>query len=73
VTGGGVTSINADLRVGAVSETITVVGETPAVDVQTQYQTTGRAVERIPQEIPPLAIRQRARDGARDPIDNPRT
>src|SRR4029078_9336742 len=35
VAGGGVTSINADMRVGAVSETITVTGETPAVDVQT--------------------------------------
>ena len=35
VGGGGVTSINADMRVGAVSETITVTGETPVVDVQT--------------------------------------
>jgi hypothetical protein len=35
VTGGGVTSINADMRVGAVSETITVSGETPVIDVQT--------------------------------------
>src|ERR1043166_2147151 len=30
VAGGGVTSINADLRVGTVSETITVAGESPA-------------------------------------------
>src|SRR5581483_1078092 len=35
VTGGGVTTINAEMRVGAVSETITVTGETPVVDVQT--------------------------------------
>jgi hypothetical protein len=35
LTGAGVTTINADLRVGAVAETITVTGETPVVDVQT--------------------------------------
>ena len=35
VAGAGVTTINADLRVGQVSETITVTGETPVVDVQT--------------------------------------
>ena len=34
LTGGGVTTINADLRVGAVAESITVTGETPVVDVQ---------------------------------------
>jgi hypothetical protein len=32
--GSGVTAINAELRVGAVQETITVTGETPVVDVQ---------------------------------------
>src|SRR4029453_1624172 len=31
----GVTTINADLRVGAVEETITVTGATPVVDIQT--------------------------------------
>ena len=35
VTGGGVTTVNADLRVGQVQETITVSGQTPVVDVQT--------------------------------------
>jgi len=35
LTGAGVTTINADLRVGAVAETVTVTGETPIVDVQT--------------------------------------
>lgn len=33
--GAGVTTINADMRVGQVSETVTVTGETPVVDVQT--------------------------------------
>ena len=33
LTGSGVTTINADLRVGALQETITVTGETPVVDV----------------------------------------
>src|SRR5262245_60803872 len=32
LTGAGVTSINADMRVGAVTETVTVTGETPVVD-----------------------------------------
>src|SRR5713101_3281288 len=34
VSGAGVITINADMRVGAVSETVTVTGETPIVDVQ---------------------------------------
>jgi len=34
LAGSGVTTINADLRVGALEETITVTGETPVVDVQ---------------------------------------
>src|SRR5262252_9452779 len=34
VTGAGVITINADLKVGSVTETITVTGETPVVDVQ---------------------------------------
>ena len=34
VSGAGVITINADLKVGSVSETITVSGETPVVDVQ---------------------------------------
>ena len=35
VSGAGVTTINADMRVGALEETIVVTGETPVVDVQT--------------------------------------
>ena len=35
LSGAGVTTINADLRVGAVEETITVSGATPVVDTQT--------------------------------------
>src|SRR6187455_17489 len=35
VSGGGVTSINAEMKVGQVQETITVSGQTPVVDVQT--------------------------------------
>jgi hypothetical protein len=34
LTGSGTTTVNADLRVGALEETITVSGETPVVDVQ---------------------------------------
>jgi hypothetical protein len=34
VSGAGVVTINADMRVGNVSETVTVTGETPVVDVQ---------------------------------------
>ena len=34
VSGAGVITLNADLRVGDVQETITVTGETPIVDVQ---------------------------------------
>src|SRR5262245_44130120 len=34
LSGSGVTTISADLRVGALQETITVTGETPVVDVQ---------------------------------------
>ncbi|MEP7306616.1 MAG: carboxypeptidase regulatory-like domain-containing protein [Acidobacteriota bacterium] len=35
VSGGGVTAINAEMRVGGVQETITVTGATPVVDLQT--------------------------------------
>ena len=34
IGGGGVTTLNADMRVGSVAETVTVTGETPVVDVQ---------------------------------------
>ena len=52
VTGSGVTTINADMRVGTVSETITVTGETPVVDIQTstrrQIVLSSAVVESIP-------------------------
>src|SRR5215471_6879711 len=52
VTGGGVLSINADLKVGSVAETITVTGETPVVDVQTSTKRevvlSSAVVEAIP-------------------------
>jgi len=35
LSGAGVTTINADMRVGAVQETVTVTGATPVVDTQT--------------------------------------
>src|SRR5690349_20447903 len=35
VSGGGVTTINADMRISAVQETIVVSGAAPVVDVQT--------------------------------------
>src|SRR5207253_2410287 len=52
LTGAGVTTISADMRVGGVSETITVTGETPVVDVQTstkrQIVLSSAVVETIP-------------------------
>jgi hypothetical protein len=52
VSGAGVVTINADLKVGNVSETITVTGETPVVDVQTstkkQVVLDNAVVEAIP-------------------------
>jgi Carboxypeptidase regulatory-like domain len=52
MTGAGVTTISADMRVGAVSETVTVTGETPVVDVQTstrrQVVLTSAMIEAIP-------------------------
>ncbi len=51
LTGSFVATINADMKVGAVEETITVSGETPIVDVQsTRRQTTlsGETVNAIP-------------------------
>ena len=45
LTGSGVTSINAEMRVGALAETITVTGETPVVDLQSARQQTVMAGE----------------------------
>jgi hypothetical protein len=38
LTGGGVMTIGAEMRLGALEETITVTGESPVVDVQTARQ-----------------------------------
>ena len=40
LTGGGVMTIGAEMRLGALEETITVTGESPVVDVQTARQQT---------------------------------
>src|SRR6266853_2958451 len=52
VAGAGVISINADMKVGSVAETITVTGETPVVDIQTstrkQVVLSSAVVETIP-------------------------
>lgn len=51
LTGSFTATVNAELKVGAVTETITVTGETPIVDVQsTRRQTTlsGDVVNAIP-------------------------
>src|SRR5260221_2439005 len=51
VTGAGVLTIDVDLRVGSVSETVTVTGETPVVDVQSTRRVTtinGATVNTIP-------------------------
>ena len=41
LTGSFVATVNADMRVGALEETITVTGETPTVDVQSTAQQRG--------------------------------
>src|SRR5258706_6958909 len=51
VSGAGVITINADLKVGSVAETITVTGETPTVDIQSatrQEVLTNDVVSRLP-------------------------
>ena len=51
LSGAGVTSINAEMRVGSLEESITVTGETPVVDVQSARQTTvinGDVVRALP-------------------------
>jgi hypothetical protein len=52
VTGGGVTTINADLRVGALTETITVTGESPVVDTQTSTRRQMVLSSTVVQAIP---------------------
>src|SRR5712691_6959845 len=51
VTGRGVFTVNADMKVGTVQETITVTGETPVVDTQSvrrQTSISGETVNAIP-------------------------
>jgi len=51
LTGTFVATVNADLKVGAVAETITVTGETPVVDVQSAKRETvlsGDVIEQLP-------------------------
>ena len=52
LTGAGVTTINADLRVGAVEETITVTGATPVVDTQTSTKRQVVLTNEVLAEIP---------------------
>jgi hypothetical protein len=52
VTGGGVISINAEMGIGTIQETIVVTGDTPVVDVQTstrrQQVLDGEVVQALP-------------------------
>ena len=51
LSGGGVTTINVELRVGTLAESVTVTGETPVVDVQSARQQTvlsGEVVRALP-------------------------
>jgi outer membrane receptor protein involved in Fe transport len=52
LTGAGVTTINAELRVGALTETITVTGESPVVDVQTSTRRQIVLSNEVVQSIP---------------------
>jgi hypothetical protein len=78
LTGVATATINADLRIGTLSETITVTGETPIVDVQSiRRQTTvanevlnvlptARAYGAVMQLIPSLITQAGFTPGARD-------
>jgi len=51
LTGAGVMTISAEMRVGSVSESVTVTGESPVVDIQTARQQTvidGDVVRALP-------------------------
>jgi len=52
MSGDGVLTLNADLRVGGVQETITVTGETPVVDVQTSTRKTTVLDDSVVSTIP---------------------
>jgi Carboxypeptidase regulatory-like domain len=51
VSGAGVVSVNVEMRVGGIQETITVTGETPIVDVQSTRRQTVLSEETV-QDIP---------------------
>ena len=75
VRGSGVIPINAELRVGALEETITVTGETPLVDTQTTRRETvlttetiqtlpaTRAVMVFPRRVTASTIWEKVREG----------
>ena len=52
VSGSGVVTINSDLRVGGIQETITVTGETPVVDTQTSTRRQTVLSSEVIQNIP---------------------
>jgi hypothetical protein len=52
VSGSGVVTINVEMRVGGVAETIVVTGETPVVDVQTSTKRTQVLDDAIVQALP---------------------
>jgi hypothetical protein len=52
VSGAGVVTINSDLRVGGIQETITVTGESPVVDTQTSTRRQMVLSNAVVQQIP---------------------
>jgi len=52
MSGSGVISLNAELRIGGIQETITVVGETPVVDTQTSTRKQLVLSREVVQAIP---------------------
>ena len=55
LTGQFIATVNAELRVGGVEETITVTGETPVVDVQSS--TRGHVIDHAVMDAVPAATR----------------
>jgi hypothetical protein len=52
VIGGGVISINAEVRVGTVQETIVVTGDSPVVDIQTSTRRQQALDNEVVQALP---------------------
>jgi hypothetical protein len=79
LTGSFTASVNADLRVGSLEETITVTGESPVVDVQSakrQQVMSGELISSIPSQrvyaslailIPGITVNSRDVDGIQGP------